>query len=114
MYILALSDDLNLIPADSEGDSDTEKDVWDQESGIEMISMENGRNDHTFTFGGDDDNYDDNMNQWYCYIFEFANADKLVTKKELFKDYTFKIVTTIDNFDMEGGYDFVRVYVNSI
>ncbi len=33
-----------------------------------------------------------NINDCHCYIFEFANADQLVTKKELWKDYTFKIV----------------------
>ena len=117
IYILSSLHSIKIysddVLVDSDGDSDTEKEVLDEESHIEMISMENGRNDHTFTFGGDGD-YDDNVNEWYCYIFEFANADQLVTKQELWKDYTFKISTSIDNFDMEGGYDFVRVYINSI
>ena len=47
---------------DTDGDSDTEKEVFDEKSQIEMISMENGRNDHTFTFGGNG-NYDDGI---YC------------------------------------------------
>ena len=53
------------------------------------------------------------MNEWHCYIFEFANADQLVTKQEFWRDYTFKITVSILDFEMESGYDFVRLYANS-
>ena len=98
----------------SDSDSDTEKVVVDEESSIEMVSLENGRNDHTFSFGkGDRGGYDNNVNEWHCYIFEFANADRLVTDKQLWRDYTFKITAVLQNFELENGYDFVRVFVNS-
>jgi hypothetical protein len=87
-------------------------DIESMDDDITIVSMQNDVNKHTFTFpsdmNSDDMNYGNNVNEWHCYLFEFANADNFIQP-----GFEFRVSTQFKHFDLESGFDFVRLYINS-
>ncbi|ETO22013.1 hypothetical protein RFI_15189 [Reticulomyxa filosa] len=78
----------------------------------ELKYLSYGSNVHSIRYpASPSTSYEDDVNQWHCYLVQFLYLSKMWSVYP--QGFTVRTTLQFHNFDMESGFDFVRVFVNS-